>query len=71
MTLNPREQTLLDAFRNLSPEAAEEVSALTLRLAALGAHTTLDWSDSWSDTDLADYTQRALDTLDERENSDC
>jgi hypothetical protein len=71
MNLNRREQRLLNAFRNLSPEAAEELSALTVRLAALGSKTTIDWSDAWSEADLVEFAQQSLETLDEREGADC
>ena len=67
MTLNHQEESLLDAFRRLSPQAAEGVSALTLRLATLGTKSTIDWSDSWSEEDLRDYASAALQVLDDRE----
>ncbi len=54
--LNAREATLLQAFRRLPPDAATELTALSERLAALRPNTHIDWSDSWSDEDLQEFT---------------
>ena len=56
MQVSAREEVLLEAFRRLPPDAAAELSALTQRLAALAPDTTIDWSDSWSDADLQEFT---------------
>jgi hypothetical protein len=53
---NAREASLLQAFRLLPPDAAAELTALAERLAALRAGIKIDWSDSWSDEDLKDFT---------------
>jgi hypothetical protein len=53
---NEREASLLQAFRRLPPDAAAELTALAERLAALRADTKIDWSDSWSDEDLKEFT---------------
>jgi hypothetical protein len=63
MDLSAREESLLDAFRRLPPEAATELSALAQRLAALAPVTPIDWSDSWSDADLQDFTASSLRRL--------
>jgi len=67
MPLNLRETTLLDAFRRLPPGAGDEISALVERLAALSASTRIDWSDSWSDEDLRDFTAHSLKRLEAEE----
>ena len=71
MQLDAREEALLEAFRRLPPAAAEELSALAQRLAALGHGTRVDWSDSWSESDLQEFTAALLRQLDsdERENT--
>ncbi len=61
MQLNPRETTLLEAFRRLPPNAADELSALVQRLAAVSPNKRIDWSDSWSDEDLRDFTAHSLE----------
>jgi hypothetical protein len=56
----------------LPPAAADEVTALVQRLAALGPDATVDWSDAWSDQDLQEYTAASVQRLeiDEREDAD-
>jgi hypothetical protein len=60
MQLSAQETTLLDAFRRLPPDAANELAALVLRLAALSPNSRIDWSDSWSEEDLRDFTAHSL-----------
>jgi hypothetical protein len=67
MELSSQETTLLDAFRRLPADAADELSALVQRLAALPPGTPIDWSDSWSDEDLREFTTHSLKRLDSEE----
>jgi hypothetical protein len=60
MQLSTQETTLVDAFRRLPVETAQEISALVRRLAALPDNVRLDWSDSWSEEDLRDFTAHSL-----------
>jgi hypothetical protein len=60
MHLRPQETTLLDAFRRLPPNAANELAALVQRLAAVSIDTRIDWADSWSEEDLRDFTAHSL-----------
>ena len=60
MQLSPKETTLLDAFRRLPPEAANELAALAQRLAALSPNIRIDWSDSWSEEDMQDFAAHSL-----------
>ena len=62
--LNARETSLLQAFRRLPPDAATELTALAERLAALRPNRGVDWSDSWSDEDLNEFTMASLRRLD-------
>ena len=64
MQLNSKEELLLNAYRRLPPAAAAEISALAQRLAALGPEANIDWSDSWSDEDLQEFTAASLQRLD-------
>ena len=66
MELSSQETTLLDAFRRL-PASADELSALVQRLAALPPGTRIDWSDSWSDEDLREFTTHSLKRLESEE----
>lgn len=70
MQLNPREASLVEAFRRLPPDAAAELSALAERLATLSPNGTIDWSDSWSDEDLADFRTASLRRLEAGERED-
>jgi len=70
MRLNPIEESLVEAFRRLPPDAAAELSALAERLAMLSPNRRIDWSDSWSDDDLADFRTASLTRLDVGETDD-
>ena len=70
MAVSAREEVLLEAFRRLPPDAAVELSALAQRLAALAPGTTIDWSDSWSDGDLREFTAASLRRLEAEEEED-
>ena len=60
MQLSAQETTLLDAFRRLPPNAANDLAALVQRLAAFSPDCRIDWSDSWSEGDLRDFTAHSL-----------
>ena len=68
MQLSEREVSLVGAFRRLPSEAAMELSALAERLAALAPNGRIDWSDSWSDEDLRDFSAASLRRLDDAES---
>jgi hypothetical protein len=70
MAISAREEVLLEAFRRLPPDAAVELSALAQRLAALAPGTTIDWSDSWSDADLREFTAASLRRLEAEEEEE-
>jgi hypothetical protein len=67
MQVNSQEASLIEAFRRLPPDTAAEVSALTERLATLTMRGKVDWSDSWSDEDLKDFTIVSLNRLEDNE----
>jgi hypothetical protein len=70
MAISAREEVLLEAFRRLPPDAAVELSALAQRLAALAPGTMIDWSDSWSDADLREFTAASLRRLEAEEEEE-
>ena len=70
MQLSPGEEALVEAFRRLPPATAGELSALAQRLAALNPATSIDWSDSWSDADLQEFTAASLRHLDSGEREE-
>jgi hypothetical protein len=68
--LNARETSLLQAFRRLPPDAAAELTALAERLAALRPSAKIDWSDSWSDEDLKEFTAASVRRLEAEESEE-
>jgi len=70
MHLSPPEEVLIEAFRRLPPAAARELSTLAQRLAALGPGASINWSDSWSKSDLREYTAASLRKLDTNEQEE-
>jgi hypothetical protein len=67
MELSANEETLVEAFRRLPQAAADELAALAKRLADLAPYTAIDWSDSWSESDLQEFTADSLRRLDATE----
>jgi hypothetical protein len=45
-------------------KARERLAELALRLAALPGNVRIDWSDAWSEDDLREYSQAALERFD-------
>jgi len=70
MQLSASEEVLVDAFRRLPPATAEELAALVRRLAALAPNTAIDWSDSWSDADLQEFTAASVRSVEAAETDD-
>jgi hypothetical protein len=70
MQLDPREATLVEVFRRLPPDAAAELSALAERLATIAPHGRIDWSDSWSDEDLRDFSTASVRRLEAEESEE-
>jgi hypothetical protein len=63
MELNAKEEALVEAFRRLSPPIAAELSDLARRLADRTPTTAIDWSDSWSESDLQEFTAASIRRL--------
>jgi hypothetical protein len=70
MQLSADEEVLVDSFRRLPPATAEELAALVRRLAALAPNTAIDWSDSWSDSDLEEFTAASVRSAEAAEQED-
>lgn len=65
MQLSQREEALLTAVRRLPADTVEQLCGLTERLAALASAGAIDWSDSWSEADLRDYSAASLERLEQ------
>ena len=70
MEISRIEEALLESFRSLPPAAAIELSELARRLATRAPGTPIDWSDSWSDADLEEFTAAALRRLESDEQEE-
>lgn len=58
ITLSENEERLVEALRALPPDAADRVITWATRLRDLANGKSVDWSDAWTEEDLAD-AQRA------------
>lgn len=67
MVLSANEESLISVIRALPPVEAERVFDWARQLADLAGGRAIDWSDSWSDEDLADATAAALSRLEDQE----
>ena len=70
MQLSASEEVLLDAFRRLPPAVAAELVALVWRLGDPAPNTAIDWSDSWSDSDLQEFTAASVRSVEAPESED-
>ena len=67
IALSENEERLVEALRALPPDTADQVIAWTTRLRDLASDRSVDWSDTWTEEDLADARRASLSTFDERE----
>ena len=67
MVLSAKEESLIKVVRALPPVEAGRVLDWARQLADLAGVRAVDWSDSWSDEDLADATAASIRRLEEQE----
>ena len=70
MILSPKEQSLISVVRSLPPDEAGKVLNWALQLADLGEGRPIEWSDSWSDEDVAEVTSAVVKRFEDRERED-
>jgi len=70
MVFSVQEESLISVVRALPPEEAAKVLHWARQLADLASERTIEWSDSWTDQDLADATAAAVRRLEDREQED-
>ena len=68
MVLSAQEEALISAVRALPPEEAGKVLDWARQLSDLAGGCPVQWSDSWSDEDLADATAAAVRRFDDQED---
>lgn len=70
MVLNAQEESLISVVRALPPEEAGKVLDWARQLADLAGEQSIQWSDSWTEEDLADATSAAVQRFEDRERED-
>jgi hypothetical protein len=70
MVLSAQEESLIGVVRALPPEEAGKVLNWACRLADLARGRTTEWSDSWTDEDLAEATAAAVQRFEDQERED-
>jgi len=70
MVLSPQEESLISVVRALPPEEAGKVLDWARQLANPAGERTIEWSDSWTDQDLADATAAAVRRFEDQEQED-
>jgi len=67
MVLNAQEESLISVVRALPPEEAGKVLNWARQLADLAGGRRIEWSDSWTDEDLAEATEAAVRRFEDEE----
>jgi hypothetical protein len=67
MVLSAQEESLIGVVRALPPEEAGKVLNWARQLADLAGGRTIEWSDSWTDEDLADAAAAAVQRFEDQE----
>jgi hypothetical protein len=70
MVLSTQEESLNGVVRALPPEEAGKVLNWARQLADFACGRTIEWSDSWSDEDLAEATAAAVRRFEDLERED-
>jgi hypothetical protein len=68
MVLSAQEESLISMIRALPPAEAGKVLDWARQLFDLAGGHPVQWSDSWSDEDLADATAAAVRRFDDQED---
>ena len=66
MVLSPQEESLISVVRALPPDEAGKVLDWACQLADLAGGRTVQWSDTWTDEDVAQATTDAVDRMGRR-----
>ena len=70
MVLSAQEESLVSVVRALPPDEAERVLDWARQLADLAGGRTVQWSDSWTDEDVADATAAAVRRFEDPEREE-
>jgi hypothetical protein len=70
MVLSAQEESLISVVRALPPHEAGKVLDWACQLADLAGGRAVQWSDSWTDGDLAEATAAAVRRFEDQERED-
>lgn len=70
MVLSAQEESLISVVRALPPDEAGKVLDWAWQLADLAGGRIVQWSDSWTDEDLAEATAAAVLRFEDQERED-
>ena len=70
MVLSAQEESLISVVRALPPDEAGKVLDWAWHLADLAGGRIVQWSDSWTDEDLAEATAAAVLRFEDQERED-
>jgi hypothetical protein len=68
ITLSESEERLVEALRTLPPAASDAVITWATQLSDLAKGGAIEWSDTWTDEDLADLRRASLANFDAHES---
>lgn len=69
MVLTVEEESLIKIVRALPPEEATKVLSWASRLADLAQGREIEWSDAWTEEDMAEATTASLKRFEEQERN--
>ena len=69
MVLTSEEESLIKVVRALPREEARRVMTWAIQLTDLAQGREIEWSDAWTDEDIADATAASLRRLEEQERN--
>jgi len=70
MVLSAQEESLINVVRALPPEEAGKVLVWAHQLADLAGGRAIEWSDAWTDEDLAEATAAAAQRFEDQQRED-
>ncbi len=70
ITLTENEERLVEVLRVLPPDATDQVFTWDAHLRDLANGKNVDWSDTWSEEDLADVQRASLAAFDKPESEE-
>jgi hypothetical protein len=67
VVLTAQEESLISVIRGLPPTEASKILEWARQLSDLAGNRRIEWSDSWSDEDLADATAASVRHFEDQE----